>query len=109
MSAFLIPTLIAFASVAVCFMFAMAVVRHPSLASETVDPFAGNRPGVSSQDTIASEAMAQTILSDRPEWKLTMLTKLRDVEDFLDYLENHNIADREVHTLGNSSFAVRWK
>jgi|GEM_PF-2965226 len=109
MSAILIPSVVVFASVAICFWFAMAVVRHPSLVSETVDPFAAHRSGVSSQDTIASEAMTQTVLTDRPEWKLTMLTKLCDVEDFLDYLENHNIADREVHTLGNSSFAVRWK
>ena len=32
-----------------------------------------------------------------------------DVEELLDCLEANAVAEREVHTFGNDTFAVRWR
>jgi hypothetical protein len=42
-------------------------------------------------------------------WQTTTLHKLCEVEDLLDYLEANRFHTREVHTLGNNVFCVRWK
>ena len=77
-----------------------ATVAHPFDAVGTSDPAA---------DTLSSEAILQTTFGLNTGWKLVTLNRLSDVEDLLDSLESSHIAEREVHTLGNSSFAVRWR
>ena len=58
---------------------------------------------------MVNQSIMQTVLTNRPDWKLATMDSLREAEDLLDYLENHNINDREFHTLANNCFAVRWK
>ncbi|MCU0704674.1 MAG: hypothetical protein MUF18_11920 [Fimbriiglobus sp.] len=70
----------------------------------TVYPFAPTKP--SSADTLASDA--ETVFAD-DGWTVATLSRLSDVEDLLDNLEAHRVAEREVRVLGNSSFRVRWK
>jgi hypothetical protein len=89
----------------VCGMLYMAAIRtSPVLAA---GPFAPG--GVDpSADTMGGQAQTNTVFIDTG-WHTTTLTRLCDVEDFLDQLEAHRITEREVVTLGNASFAVRWK
>ena len=90
---------------------ALAVVAtRPSLFQPgTVNPF--DRVGTAdpSEDTLCGQAVEQTVFVQNAGWKLRTLNNLRDVEDLLDCLESSSVAEREVHTLGNSSFAVRWR
>ena len=88
----------------------MMVATRPSLFdAETVNPFDGASSANPSDDTLCSEAVVQTVFGQNAGWKLVTLTNLSEVEDFLDCLESSRVAEREVHTLGNSSFAVRWR
>ncbi len=86
------------------------VSTRPSLfQSETVDPFGAVGSAYPSEDTLSCEADVQTTFAQNAGWKLVTLSNLREVEDLLDCLESSSVAEREVHTLGNSSFAVRWR
>ncbi|HET6573061.1 MAG TPA: hypothetical protein VFG68_05630 [Fimbriiglobus sp.] len=42
-------------------------------------------------------------------WHVATLANLSQVEDLLDCLEARGIAEREVVTLENDLFAVRWR
>jgi hypothetical protein len=86
-------------------MYVMAVQLTPVLAP--VGPFA---PGTAdpSADTMAGQAEVNTVFSD-DGWKSITLSRLCDVEDLLDQLEAHHVTEREMLTLGNASFCVRWK
>ena len=44
-----------------------------------------------------------------PAWRVATVANLRDVEDLLDLLEAQGFAQREVVTLENNLFAVRWR
>ena len=70
----------------------------------TVYPFAPTKP--SAADTVA--ACADTVFADEG-WSVVTLNRLSDVEDLLDSLEAHHVAEREVRVMGNNSFRVRWK
>lgn len=88
----------------------MMVATRPSLLHpETVNPFEDVGSANSSDDTLCNEAVVQTVFGQKAGWKVVTLTNLSEVEDFLDCLESSRVAEREVHTLGNSSFAVRWR
>ena len=75
-------------------------LAHPFDAVGTPDP---------ASDTLSGEMAVQTAFGPNTDWKLVTLSRLRDVEDLLDSLEAHHVLEREVHTLGSSSFAVRWR
>ena len=83
--------------------------RPSPFQSGTVDPFLETDVAASSADTLCGEAVTATVFGENSGWKLVTLTNLRDVEDLLDCLESSRIHEREVHTLGNSTFAVRWR
>jgi hypothetical protein len=42
-------------------------------------------------------------------WRVMTCDSLAEVEATLDWLENHGVKDREVVTLSDARFAVRWK
>jgi hypothetical protein len=100
--------------VTVLAMMAVAVAtivatRQDVLQPATANPF-GPGSANPSDDTIGSEqAVIQTVLMPQHEWQVATLSNLSQVEDLLDSLEAHGIAHREVHTLGDNVFAVRWK
>ena len=100
---FLITTVALLASGAVL----LIANRQPALLPDTVHPFA--RPTAPSQDTLAEDALVPTVLRDTGDWKLVTLCRLCDVEELLDCLEANAVAEREVHTFGNDTFAVRWR
>ena len=86
------------------------ILSHPrQLQAETVSPFDAVGSAEPSEDTLCNQAVVQTAFAQNAGWKLVTLGNLRDVEDLLDCLESSRVAEREVHTLGNSSFAVRWR
>ena len=76
------------------------------LHAGTVYPFAP-APHTSA-DTLVAHANADTVFAD-DGWQTVTLSRLRDVEDLLDSLEAHHVSDREVCSLGNSAFRVRWR
>ena len=78
---------------------------HP----ETVNPFDAVGSADPAADTLCAEAMTRTQFAQKSGWKLVTLTNLRDVEDLLDCLESSSVNEREVHTVGASGFAVRWR
>ncbi len=69
----------------------------------TVYPFAPVKP--TAADTLVA---ADTVFAD-DGWSVVTLNRLCDVEDLLDSLEAHQVCEREVRVVGNSSFRVRWK
>ena len=89
---------------------AVATATRSSLfSSETVNPFGAVGTADPAADTLCGEAMTQTHFAQSAGWKLVTLTNLREVEDLLDCLEASSVNEREVHTLGTSNFAVRWR
>ena len=83
-----------------------AVMTLPVFQPLPAGPFA---PGTDpSADTNAGQAQVNTVFADTG-WQTATLHKLCDVEDLLAYLEANRFDTREVHTLGNNVFCVRWK
>lgn len=85
----------------------ITVVRRAELLPGTAYPFAPSANPA--DDTLAEQAMVPTVLRDAGDWKLVTLCRLCDVEELLDCLEANNVSEREVHTFGNDTFAVRWR
>lgn len=58
---------------------------------------------------------AKKCCQDRPcqgavgEWQMTVVCSLKDAEEMLDRLENCGVVERDLETLGNNRFAVKWK
>lgn len=71
----------------------------------TVYPFAPVTPDPVA-DTVA--AAAETVFAD-DGWQVATLHSLSEVEDLLDSLEARHVAQREVRTLANNTFRVRWR
>ena len=92
-----------------CGIFAVVATRPNLFQPAVASPFDAVGSADPSSDTMSCEAVAQTVFAQSAGWKLVTLNRLCDVEDLLDCLESSRIAEREVHTLGNSSFAVRWR
>ena len=103
----LLPVLVTSLAAVVCGLVLMVASRHPALLPGTVHPFAPSAHP--SDETMAEQAVVSTVLSDASDWTLVTLSRLCDVEDLLDSLEVYGVAEREVHTFGNSTFAVRWR
>lgn len=102
-----LPFLVTTLAAVVCGLVLMVATRRPDLLPGTVSPFAPSANPA--DDTLAEQAMVATVLTDSTDWKLVTLNRLCDVEELLDCLEAGNVAQREVHTFGNNTFAVRWK
>jgi hypothetical protein len=94
-------------SVVLCVtLYALVVRPVPVLQPIPAGPFAPGS-GDPVADTLNGQAEVQTVLAN--EWNAVTLNKLHEVEDLLDFLEAHQVSEREVHTLGNAVFCVRWR
>jgi hypothetical protein len=86
------------------------ITKAENLQPVTVDAFNFPARSLSSADTISASApTAQTTFNQQSDWQTVTVHHLGDVTDLLDYLENHGVQTREVVTLDNNCFAVRWK
>jgi hypothetical protein len=85
---------------------AYVMAARPALRPAAVGPFAPT-PADPSADTLSGQAR-ETVFADHG-WQSVTLNNLREVEDLLDSLEAHRVAEREVHALGNAAFCVRWR
>jgi hypothetical protein len=86
------------------------ITRAENLQPATVDAFNFPARPLSSADTIAASApTAQTTFTQQSDWQTVTVHHLGDVTDLLDYLENHGVQTKEVVTLDNDRFSVRWK
>ena len=87
----------------------MVITRTNPFRAERVSPFITLDCAHASEDTLSCEADVKTVFPPDAGWNVVALSNLRDVEDLLDSLEARCVADRELHALGNSKFAVRWR
>lgn len=93
---------------ALSLVYAMAI-RAGLPGSETVNPFTEPTIADPTAETLPhSSDVAQTTAPGKP-WQTRTLTNLWQVEDLLDNLEACGVEEREVHILGESTFAVRWR
>ena len=91
-------------------VLAVVATRQAVLQPSTVDPFSAPRITDPSAETLAGNSeMVKTVLNTPNEWNVATLHNLTDVEEMLDCLEAHGIQSREVITLSEDCFAVRWK
>jgi len=89
--------------------YAMAV-RASVLEPGTVNPFASPTTADPAAETLPQACdVEQTTAPIGTPWQTKTLSNLRHVEDLLDCLEAQGIKEREVHILGESTFAVRWR
>ncbi len=107
MTTHLLPFLVTSLAAVVSGLVLMVATRRPALSPGTVHPFAPSADP--SADTMTGQVMVPTVMTEPGDWKLVTLSRLCDVEDLLDCLEANKVAEREVHTFGNSTFAVRWR
>jgi hypothetical protein len=89
---------------------AVAITATSRPAAEVVSPYGDVGLGCPAADTLNAYG-TETELPQRNTdgWRVTTLHSLADVESFMDYLENHNVSDRELHIVTGNSFAVRWR
>ncbi len=78
------------------------------MATVKVDPFQAPPSADPSADTLSS-AVEQTTPPAGPTWTVRTVATLRQVEDLLDSLEAHGVAEKEVIALQDNLFAVRWR
>ena len=101
------------AAVSLLTAFALFAMQTHAVPAGTVDPFASPaRPRDPASDTVANDAMTRTAPPARraaTEWNVRTLADLNEVELFLDRLEACGVIIREVNTIGEEGFAVRWK
>jgi hypothetical protein len=92
-------------------VYAMATRTDILLDPATVDPFKDQEEHDPSADTLAGlgAEVPTTPPAATGGWQLKVLSNLSQVEDLLDSLEAHGVAEREVVTLGGNCFAVRWR
>lgn len=95
---------VAVAAVSVAAM--RGAVAEPALAS----PFGSVGSADPAADTLEGGVAYKVYPASKAgEWQILTCDSLRDVEDALDNLENNGILERDVVTLANNCFAVRWK
>jgi hypothetical protein len=106
----LVTVLTAATSIMMLVALCATATRTDAVPAGVVDPFqpaTGSDPSI---DTLPTGCPRSKL--DPPtatDWQVATLTNLSQVEDLLDCLEANGFAQREVLTLGNSSFAVRWR
>jgi hypothetical protein len=97
---------LAAAMAAVCVMMTQTPVAESAVAS----PFSAGSRNDPSADTLEGGTAYRVFPLAQPgEWQIATCDSLAEVEDMLDSLENHGVTHREMLTLSNSCFAVRWK
>jgi hypothetical protein len=112
MISILLPTGFVIFGALACFIAAYAMAtRTELLEPSTVDPFKGNDEHDPSADTLTGlgAEVPTTPPTATGGWQVAVLANLSQVEDLLDSLESHGVAEREVVTLGGNCFAVRWR
>lgn len=75
----------------------------------TVDPFELPDVADPSADTLSEGDNQVKTVFVPSSWQSTKLTSLTRVGDLLDSLEAHGVREREVVSLSESSFLVRWR
>jgi opacity protein-like surface antigen len=109
---FLVMTIVLMAS-------AVAAASVIATRSNLIEPAVAT-PGVAipfetkkfnaSSDTMQGQYNVNVFPQPQPgEWQVMQLESLREVEQTLDSLECHGVLNREVVTMSNNCFAVRWK
>ena len=83
-------------------------IRSGYFRRPAVRPFEVSPERDRSSDTMVDQSNVDTVFADSG-WSNTTLNRLCDVEDFLDCLEAHGFAEREIVTRGNCEFNVRWR
>ena len=103
----LFPAILAAGALAASFAVVFAVAVRPTTDPGTFDL---PTPADPSEDTLTGlSELVQTTKPAGTEWKMATVNSLSQVEDLLDSLEAAGVAEREVHTLANNLFAVRWR
>lgn len=101
------------AAAALLTAFVLYAIQTTPLPAGTVDPFCSPpRHRDPASDTVANDAMTRTAppaARTQGEWNVRALSDLGEVERFLDRLESCGVLVREVNTIGEEGFAVRWK
>lgn len=90
-------------SVAVLYAVAM---QDSALMPATVNPFSPSRRIDPSADTF--EMSSASVATLNGDWNTNEVKTLREVEDMLDWLENHNVRHTELSSQ-NGKFLVRWR
>jgi len=70
-------------------------------------PFAAKSADPSA-DTMVNQSQIETVFADTG-WQSVTVDNLSHVEEMLDRLEACQVGTREVVTLANASFCVRWR
>jgi hypothetical protein len=60
-------------------------------------------------DTLPLSASVEVTPPPAAGWQFATVASLSEVEDLLDSLESHGVAEREVVTVQNNRFTVRWR
>jgi hypothetical protein len=96
-------TAILFASASILYAIA---TRESGLMPATVNPFAMPASTDIGNETMPlAHASATTLAGD---WQTAELATLHQVEDLMDWLENHQITTTELSSM-NGKFVVRWR
>ena len=87
-----------------------AVADRPGVQTGTIDPFhipKGSDPSSDTLPGVGSEL--KTVFAPTTNWQSVTISSLSRVRDLLDSLEAHGVNEREVVTLSDESFLVRWR
>jgi hypothetical protein len=95
----------AFTLAALAILCAVAT-RDSALMPATVNPFGPTRVSDPSADTLPNDCHAAATLAG--DWQSQEFKTLCEVEDMLDWLENHDVRQTELQNLGGK-FVVRWR
>lgn len=93
-------------SLAAVTMLCMVATRESGLVPATVNPFGDVRFSPSAADTLPNGAYEATTLAG--DWQSAEFQTLHQVEDMLDWLENHDVRHTELQPVGGK-FVVRWR
>lgn len=86
-------------------LMAVVTTQEATYSPSTVNPFGPNLNSDPSSDTIDHMASIPTLTHG---WQMNEVKTLREVEEILDWLENHNVRHTELTTM-NGKFQVRWQ
>lgn len=80
--------------------------RDSALMPATVNPFSTPRLSDPSAETLPINCSSATTLAG--DWQSQEFKTLCEVEDMLDWLENHDVRQTELQNL-DGKFLVRWR
>lgn len=93
-------------SLAALAVLGMVATRESGLMPATVNPFGDVRFSPSAADTLPDGSYEATTLAG--DWQTAELDNLHQVEDMLDWLENHDVRHTELQNI-DDKFVVRWR